>query len=316
MHTPFDIDNALLEQAADWHVQLRSDAADATLRSRFAAWQAADPRHRLAYAEVSAVAWALPNVALPTAGISPRHGRAAAGRLPRRFTGWVAGALAVLCVALLLPLLGEPLSAVLADHAAPRAQRYSAALADGSRIELDALSRLDVALAADARRLRLKSGALFIDVARDPARPLSVEAGGVVVTAIGTRFGVRMAADAAVEVAVEEGRVAVAHAGTRQELIAGQVLRLGDGRGVRALDPDVLAWRRGRLVFVEQPLGAVLAELARHAPAPVWGLARVDDDTPLSLSLPSEQALATLQAVLAERGHRLQPVAGLGYVVR
>lgn len=325
MQGSFDIDDRVLGEAADWYARLRADGADATTRQAFASWQAADPAHRLAYAEVCALGWALPNAASEAAQVAatPSH---AAGRRPTlavrararaasRLLAWAMGAAASLLLALLVPRLGEPLGAALSDHAAPRAAREVVTLVDGSVVELEALSRLDVTMAATSRRLTLASGALFVDVASDPTRPLTVEADGVAVTAIGTRFGVRISGDS-VQVAVEEGRVAVDHDGRRLELGAGQQWRVGSAAAPTALDGSSLAWRSGRLAFSGEPLGEVLATLARHTPEPVWGLDRVAAEPAISLSVPSAEAQIALEELLAERGHRLVRVPVLGFVVR
>jgi len=121
----------------------------------------------------------------------------------------------------------------------------------------------------------LAQGAAFFDVARNPERPFIVQAGGVRVTVLGTRFGVELDAGRGgrerVTVQVESGRVRVesdAAGGQAYELGAGQGLRLdgADAMGTQAAPGDAAAWRHGELAFAESTLGEVLQRLARYAP--------------------------------------------------
>src|SRR5690606_5273789 len=71
------------------------------------------------------------------------------------------------------------------------AQRQSITLSDGTKVDLNAHTRLEVATSASERRVRLAAGEAFFEVQRDPARPFIIEtpAGSVRVT--GTTFNVR-----------------------------------------------------------------------------------------------------------------------------
>ncbi|MEY2877874.1 MAG: hypothetical protein RLZZ15_254 [Verrucomicrobiota bacterium] len=89
-------------------------------------------------------------------------------------------------------------------------------LPDGSVVELKAGAGITVDFGGVARRVRLDSGEVHFQVAKDAARPFVVTAAGVEVQAVGTAFSVHLAAEA-VDVLVTEGRVAVA----REEATAG-----------------------------------------------------------------------------------------------
>jgi len=81
-------------------------------------------------------------------------------------------------------------------------------LADHSRINLDAATRLRVRFSNDARIVQLISGQAQFSVAKDAARPFKVEAGHHVVVAVGTVFTVEYV-DQQIQVAMLEGKVAV-----------------------------------------------------------------------------------------------------------
>lgn len=84
----------------------------------------------------------------------------------------------------------------------------AAALPDGSRVLLDANSRVRLAFTSDQRRLVLERGGARFDVAHEP-RPFTVSAGGGSVTAKGTIFHVALRVDRKVEVNLIRGRVDV-----------------------------------------------------------------------------------------------------------
>lgn len=83
-----------------------------------------------------------------------------------------------------------------------------ARLDDGSTLELNMASAARVRFTAGERRIDLESGEAHFEVAHDTARPFVVNAGGVVVRAVGTAFNVRFS-DETVEVTVTEGKVRV-----------------------------------------------------------------------------------------------------------
>jgi len=143
-------------------------------------------------------------------------------------------------------------------------------LADGSRITLDSNTRIQVALDADRRLVRLEQGEALLDVAKDPLRPLIVEVANKRVTAVGTEFSVRRDSDE-IRVLVKEGRIRIDGGGPAgaTELDAGgeasthggeiAIERLGLTEVERAL-----SWREGYLEFHETPLTEVVAEFNRY----------------------------------------------------
>jgi transmembrane sensor len=79
---------------------------------------------------------------------------------------------------------------------------------DGSIVQLNTDSAVNVQFSSSERRLRLTRGEAHFTVARNRVRPFTVSAGGVDVRAVGTVFNVRLRS-AAVEVLVTEGNVMV-----------------------------------------------------------------------------------------------------------
>jgi len=153
-------------------------------------------------------------------------------------------------------------------------------LPDSSSVDLAANSSVAVEYTAAQRTLDLQRGEAFFSVSPNHARPFVVKASGLRVRAVGTKFNVRQADDRVI-VTVAEGAVDV-YAGDANEQrsdspAAGGALRLTAGnevtwvvgtgkRVVRATDPErALAWRYGRLEYIDEPLSAVVADVNRYS---------------------------------------------------
>jgi transmembrane sensor len=150
------------------------------------------------------------------------------------------------------------------------AQRQVVVLADGTRAELNARTTLRVRLRGTERQVWLDKGEVFLTVARDAARPFQVETAAGQVRVTGTIFNVSAPAPDSLGVLLVEGGVeATPSGGTPQRLAPGDELVLAGGRAqLRRLDAaalaDALAWREGRIVFHDTPLGSALRRFAHH----------------------------------------------------
>ncbi|WP_454715510.1 FecR family protein [Caulobacter segnis] len=147
-------------------------------------------------------------------------------------------------------------------------EQRAVTLTDGTRLDLDSDTRIDVAFDDKARRLILMKGRAYIQVGRDPRRPFAVDAGDQTIVDRGTSFGVRLDPDK-VSVMLVEGEVAVGARGGAPDhaLQPGQRLVLQAGRPARVerFDPvTALAWREGFVEFSDTPLSEAVAEMNRH----------------------------------------------------
>lgn len=251
-------------EAARWYARLQApDCTDAD-RAAFEAWIASDPRHAQAFDLALRVA--------DLAGRRPLRRRTAGVAQARRWPAALAASL-VLAVAAAAwfgasrtsPGGGAP---VVLANAGRALQRHE--LADGTTVHLDIGARAVVAFEDDARRVDLTSGRALFDVARDPARPFSVHAGGTVTVALGTTFQVDVAS--AVQVVLAEGAVRVTGGGDSPwsvDLEPGTALQWDAARdeAPRRMTLDVAAataWTAGRHNFRDAPLRQVLEELNRY----------------------------------------------------
>ncbi|MDO4724797.1 MAG: FecR domain-containing protein [Comamonadaceae bacterium] len=302
-----------IEEAALWYARLLPGAAElrgpAQQRQQqeqaFAAWLAADPLHAQAWARVQALGQRMAKV---PAGIAlSTLDRPGPARRP------VLRALALLLLAGGGAALGWRQLSGRAAQVTALGERRRLELADGSALELDSQTALDVDFHASERALRLRQGAILVTTRPDPAqptRPFVVYTPQARILALGTRFEVRVAPEAST-VTVLEHAVQVSplgQPGAAQRVQAGQRLRV-QRAGVGAIEasaPGAGAWAQGRLVVWDRPLAEVAAELARYRrgwlscdPA-VAGL-RVSGVLPLD---DTDQALASLAESFALRIER------------
>ena len=145
-------------------------------------------------------------------------------------------------------------------------------LPDGSLIELNTGSQVEVDYSVGFRNLTLVKGEAVFTVSKDANRPFIVAAGSSRVVALGTVFSVRKSDDAS-EVTLIEGKVRVDRddGGTGNksaELAAGERLLIPFNQpfSITKAEPlQVASWRAGRLVFEQTPLRDVIAEFNRYS---------------------------------------------------
>ncbi|MEM8517047.1 transmembrane sensor [Janthinobacterium sp. CAN_S7] len=283
--------------AAHWRLRHDAGLAAAELAA-LRQWLATDTRHQRAWdalGRTNALLASLPaqrvaafSQRAPAAG-TPSSLRQRLRQLRQTTTfpplGALAGGCLLLCAVLAWPLASHLQQARFEhDYSTARGQFATQVLPDGSRIELDSGSAVDVALYRDRRTVRLLRGQAMFHVHADPERPFQVMAGAATATVLGTHFSVRHVG-ATTQVSVAQGTVRVdsengAHAA---------VLRAGDTVSVTQQGVQALArvnaqavgnWRAGRLDFEDATLAEALAEFQRYG------------DTKLVLDDP---ALATLR---------------------
>lgn len=144
-------------------------------------------------------------------------------------------------------------------------------LDDGSVIELNARSNLEVRYSTDARELSLLEGEALFKVARDAQRPFRVHSGSAVIQAMGTQFNVNRRRSGT-RVDVLEGLVRISAERQPQEqpanLAAGESAKIApDGRLEQHTRADVAqatSWRQRRLHFHGETLAEIAEEFNRY----------------------------------------------------
>ncbi len=269
------------EVAMDWLLE-RDEGFAPGRAAEYEAWRRRDARHAAAVERLEQTWSRLEELAQP-AGEVPRVARAGSSLRPsRRLVLWPALAAAAAMV-LAFGWWRAGAGNLHAQYATSPGAVQRILLPDGSVVTLNGESAAEVDYAGDQRGVRLGRGEAHFDVARDPARPFVVTAGGISVRAVGTAFNVRVAT-AAVEVVVASGLVRVTApekglAQPRPGLTPTPLLEKGDRvvvprTGIEALpavtrlDPEqlreALAWQQERLVFADTPLREVVDQFNRR----------------------------------------------------
>lgn len=254
MHDPVE------QAAAAWAVR---HPLDASAKAELEAWLAQDRRHAgallRAQAALSVIDHALAPAAVDTLFASAPTRRWLLAGLGGAMAAAIAGVVG-------WPrLMGEQVTTA-------RGEIRRLPLADGSVATIDTSSELRVVMAEDSRRIALRKGQVWFQVAKDRKRPFVVDAGIAQVRAVGTAFSVRRA-DAGVQVAVTEGTVAVwaSDAGGNMTILeAGQfaTFRAGEAAPKTGTAPAAiersLAWRSGEISLENETLASAAAQFNRY----------------------------------------------------
>lgn len=252
---------ALNQEAAAWFARLqRPDLADEDRRA-FDAWIDAEPARAVAYARVEAT-WERAERLAAAPVAAPKAGAALSPVITRRVA------------AAALFAVGAGGAALWYSRRAPVyatavGERRTLVLEDGSRVELNTASKLEVAFRRELREVRLLDGEALFEVAKDARRPFVVRAAGASVRAVGTAFNVRLRGPA-VEVTVTEGVVAVSKPDAAPARVAAgraAVVRKGAVQ-VAAIESDDVArrtaWRQGLIELRGETLEQAVAEFNRY----------------------------------------------------
>lgn len=305
--------------AFEWFARLNDRSANARTVRAFQHWLSSDPEHARVCEEIASSNDALEalwldlkstrdrSTAWPSIdGAAARRVRATPMPIARQahpfvarpaLLGIAAGLMVVLSVTAALSV-SAPTAAAPIAYSSQIGQVRTLLFADGSSVQLDAASRIEVAYSNRERRVALVSGRAYFDVAHERERPFVVATDLGSVRVLGTAFVVE-AAPSGVRTTIIRGRVrgepelnwsaaliarfngahndpqiagldiADAHiAGAGEELSFTRSDASADAvtltRRSRANPNDRLAWRDGVLVFEGATLADACAEVARH----------------------------------------------------
>lgn len=279
------------EVAATWVAKLDGGKLSIEDMKALRAWAGQHKRHRAALEELAG-SWDSLDALRAYRNVMEKPGRRG-----HPVTAIAAG-IAVLAVTLLvsLALLDDPTPDLdyNATYSTPIGDQQKIDLPDGSVLQLNTRSVLQVAYSQETRAVHLLRGEAFFTVASMPERPFVVWVGDSSVTAVGTAFAVRREDTRVFEVTVTEGRVridpvpspkvksdiskpVIATAGQQTRITpviatAGQLARITPESVATADQVHIekkLAWRDGMLSFANDPLEDVIAEVARYSPVEI-----------------------------------------------
>ena len=255
-------DEQVMQAAIRWHdCSARGDCDWDALTE----WLEADPAHQRAYADIALLQDQMTRhrLQLPREA-TPVH---SASRLRRAWPVAAAAGLAALAFISMWQL--QPLSRFAAqDYLASSEGPRSIELGDGSHVVLAPGSSLRVA--GWHRNHVDLTGVAYFDVPHDPRRTLVIGAGDFAIRDIGTRFEV-VSGQHQLKVAVADGSVTVdlpGGAGSLQVNAGRRLLVSGlspVAEYASIADTEVAGWRKGQLVFHNEPLSIIVQQISPHA---------------------------------------------------
>lgn len=263
---PATVDLKTLEAAATWYVQLNDGSGSEAQTQAWQAWVDANPQHAAAWARVEMLQrqWAkMPRqAALSSLG---------AAQAQRRDVLKILGMLVAVGGCSWLAVEQVPYRSMLAQQRTRLGERRSVRLDDGSQLEMNADTALDIHFDARQRRIELYRGEILIQTAKDPAhRPFIVYTTDGSVRALGTRFSVRPLAGQT-QVGVLQDAVEVTpgnHDHKPLRLEAGQQVTFDRHAASppHPLPTGSTAWVQGMLSVDDWRLGDFIEELSRYRP--------------------------------------------------
>jgi len=267
-----EIPDDVLDQAITWMVRLQSGYADDDTRQGCLRWRTLHPLHETAWQALQNNESTFSNLAsLP--GVPGGFARDTLERMQPAPLGR-RRLLQVLGTGLVIGGLGwqgqEPVRRWRADYSTRVGERRTVILADGTRLQLNTNTAVDVAFNNHQRLVTLLQGEIFIDTGADEGSPAGhrsfwVQTAEARLQALGTAFAVRQE-DTRTRLLVEQSQVLIHQATRQQRVAAGEEYSIG-AEGSRQLqhgEMDASAWTRGQLVARSMPLQNLLAELARY----------------------------------------------------
>ncbi len=267
-------------QAANWLVELQSDGVSDTKRTQWQKWHDAHPDHQRAWQCIEAFGNRLQQLSSPLA-----HAALTVPGSANRRRALKTLAILLFAGSTLLAEETVPWRLWTADRRTGTGEFAVVMLPDGTRVDMNSNTAIDIAYDSSQRLVRLMGGEIMISTAHDPqanghaaARPFLVETIHGSIRALGTRFTVRQIdADrsSASKVAVYQGAVEI-----RPNGLQGRILQAGQRTSFSydyfgpqtAVDENGTAWTQGMIVAQDMPMDLFLAELARYRP----GLIRCD----------------------------------------
>lgn len=164
---------------------------------------------------------------------------------------------------------GEPpAEPVFHTIAIPRGGHYSLTLPDGTRIWLNASTKLRFpASFTGAERIVELEGEAYFEVARNERQPFRVKAHGLDVDVLGTHFNVMAYADEpAIQTTLLEGKVRLSNGKQAVVLQPGQEGRLTERQQLLVRKADLeqaMAWKNGMFIFNDEPLPSIMRKISR-----------------------------------------------------
>jgi transmembrane sensor len=286
-------------EAADWLAKLDGGNLSTEERHALKVWLSQDPEHAQALKSLSSI-WSDMDILLNDCPGSSKVKTTSLFSLMFG-TKWLSPTLAAICLGFIAVFVwmtvpvNQPAKIETSFYATKVGVQKLEKFSDGSSAHLNTDSIMETEFSGSSRIVRLLRGEAMFDVAHDPARPFIVYVGNSKVKAIGTKFIIRLTSESIV-VTVTEGKVQLSkrseeasstlsdqdEASQEQEVIVvskGEEVEVNDKivddtntvprpKEVNSDELDQrISWMSGQLVFKNERLEQVIAEISRYVPA-------------------------------------------------
>ena len=256
----------VLDAAIAWQLCLDCGNGSAVEQAEFATWYAASEEHARAWQQLGMLDQRFSAASVPARNALLNARKGMQQRLRKTGTG-----LASLALACGLTLFAGkqylPIDYWLADQRTATGEQRQLRLADGTLLNLNTHSAVDVVFDDSTRRIILLEGEIMVQTGHGDPRPFIVQTRDGSLRALGTRFLVKREDDGT-RLSVLQSRVAAHPQSSANETIYGQgqqVLMQRDGLGqMLAVRAEADAWTRGMLVLDNVRLADMVSELNRY----------------------------------------------------
>jgi transmembrane sensor len=287
----------VLDAAIAW--QLSLDSGSPVEREEFAKWHAAHEEHARAWRQLGMLDQRF-SVASGPARAALLQSREGIRRRVRKLGSGLASIVAVFGLALFAGERYLPIDYWLADQRTATGEQRTIRLDDGTLINLNTHSAVDVRFDDKQRRVILQEGEILIETGHGDARPFIVETREGRMRALGTRFLVKRE-EQGTRLSVLQSAVAAHPQSSPEEQVlreGQQMLIRSDGLGpIVALNLGADAWTRGMLVVDNARLEDLVHEIGRYRPG-LLGVAPEVADLRITGSFPLQNTDLALSALL------------------
>nr|WP_180202392.1 FecR family protein [Pseudomonas sp. SbOxS1]NYU01814.1 FecR family protein [Pseudomonas sp. SbOxS1] len=287
----------VLDAAIAW--QLSLDSGNPVEREEFAKWHAAHEEHARAWRQLGMLDQRF-SVASGPARTALLQSREGIRRRVRKLGSGLASIVAVLGLTLFAGERYLPIDYWLADQRTATGEQRTLRLDDGTLINLNTHSAVDVRFDDKQRLVILQEGEILVETGHGDARPFIVETHEGSMRALGTRFLVKRE-EQGTRLSVLQSAVAAHPQSSPEEQIlreGQQMLIRSDGLGpIFALNLGADAWTRGMLVVDNARLEDLVREIGRYRPGHL-GVAPEVADLRITGSFPLKNTDLALNALL------------------
>lgn len=319
-----------MREAMRWLLHIRDNSVTEGDLADWTHWYESDPNNKAAFDQMQSFWMGSGALAAGPEGAARirrllehelhAHAGETAARSSRRYHLALAASLAALIiVGGVLLRLHQRLAGQLTNVSLVR----ETVLPDGSRVELAPRSFLTVRYTPTERWVELRGGEAYFSVVHNSTRPFIVSVHDIQVRDVGTTFNIRDGGGQTV-VTVATGAVDVY---SKQPMIAPDSHSLLTGIRVTAgreltwnhrsppvltqADPRrTLAWRHGRLDYIDEPLSGVIADVNRYLAHPVLIKDRSAGELAFTGTVMTGSAEEWVQALPSEFPVKLIPADG------